>query len=89
MTPPQWLAVALDAVGIPSSQHAAIAPTILAAIPRERIVAEIAAGIAPVLAQRNIRDAAGDLARELARNASQNVVAMLEGALDDEKGRAA
>ena len=88
MTCPLWLADALDRHlrdgDIDPIEHDAIVQSVLHALPRQAIADTIARSAAAVLAQRGIRDAAGDFARELGNNAAAQVEMLLQGMFDEE-----
>lgn len=80
---PMWLADCLERAlpDAPHHERDQLAYKILAAMPQRKVVVAIRESCATVLRQRGIRDAAGDLAREIANNATQSVVFALA---DDE-----
>ena len=82
MSVPPWLALVLDRelpdhVGARRDQ---IAQRIIESIPRTPIIRAIAESAKAVLGTRNIKDAAGDISIEIARNAAQSLLFKLEGA---------
>lgn len=73
IAPNAWLLLALDRA-LPALKGAArdkIAFAILKALPADELVREISSAAKTVLAQRNIRDEAGDMSNEIASNATQ------------------
>jgi urease gamma subunit len=79
---PTWLTQVLSefrftALNTPARRQA-LADAITEAIPLDVVVAAIMEAATAVLRNRNIRDGAGDLAREIARNGAQSVQFMLQ-----------
>jgi hypothetical protein len=79
---PQWLIQVLlehRHIGLDcSAGRSAIADAITNAIPLDVVVAALHESAAAVLRQRGLRDDAGELAREIARNGAFSVQLMLQ-----------
>ena len=80
MTPP-WLLLAFDDAlpDLVGADRDRLAARVLDHIPADLLAVAIAESAKTVLEQRNIKDGAGDLSREIGRNAAQRVLYALEG----------
>lgn len=76
-----WIALALDDAcpHMTGGERDRLAEQIAERLPRKEIARAIAQSAHAVLETRNIKDGAGDLAREIGNNAAQAVVFALEG----------
>lgn len=77
---PTWLILALDDAlpHLTGGERDRFAERLLASLPKEGIAVAIAESAHAVLTTRNIQDGAGDIAREIGRNAAQTVLLTLE-----------
>jgi len=87
-TTPAWLLLALDGAcpNMLGGDRDALAARIVEHLPIADVIAAIRESAQRVLEARNVKDGAGDLAREIANNAAQVVMFTLDGSLDEGGG---